>query len=96
MGPRTKNLLRTRFVSHIAKILCLYKQNIEGKRGQTKPYLYLSSDIYYGHAYKEAIYSTAILATLKSKPTAKRKETVLSSLSNADICDGEDYIIVIS
>jgi hypothetical protein len=71
---------------------------IEGKRGQTKPYLYLSSDIYYGHAYKEAIYSTGILATLKSKPTAKRKEKelYLSSLSNADICDGEDYIIVIS
>ena len=38
MGPRTKNLLRTHFVSHIAKILCFYKQNIEGKCGQTKPY----------------------------------------------------------
>jgi hypothetical protein len=48
MGPRTENLLRTRFVSHIAKILCLYKQNIEGKCDQTK--LYKSSDIYYGHA----------------------------------------------
>ena len=59
--------------------------------------IYKSSDIYYaGHAYKEAIYSTGILATLKSKPTAKRreKELYLSSLSNADIvilCDGEDY-----
>jgi hypothetical protein len=38
MGPRTENLLRTRFVSHNAKILCLYKQNIEGKCGQTKLY----------------------------------------------------------
>jgi hypothetical protein len=46
----------------------------------------------------ERSYSTGILATLKSKPTAKRreKESYLSSLSNADICDGEDYIIVIS
>jgi hypothetical protein len=48
MGPRTENLLRARFVSHIEKILCLYKQNIEGKCGQTK--LYKSSDLYYGHA----------------------------------------------
>jgi hypothetical protein len=57
--------------------------------------IYKSSDIYYaGHAYKEAIFSTGILATLKSKPTAKRREKellYLSSLSNADIvilCDG--------
>jgi hypothetical protein len=46
--------------------------------------IYKSSDIYYAgsHAYKEAIYSTGILATLKSKPTAKRreKELYLSSL----------------
>ena len=46
--------------------------------------IYKSSDIYYAgsHAYKEAIYSTGILATLKSKPTAKRreKELCLSSL----------------
>jgi hypothetical protein len=32
MGLRTENLLRARFVSRIAKILCLmYKKNIEGK-----------------------------------------------------------------
>jgi hypothetical protein len=42
------------------------------------------------------LHSTGILATLKSKPMhskAKRKGTVfnLSSLINADICDGEDY-----
>ena len=38
------------------------------------------------------LYSTGILATLKSKLTAKRRELYLSSLlSNADICDGEDY-----
>ena len=40
------------------------------------------------------LYSTGILATLKSKLTAKRRERELylsSLLSNADICDGEDY-----
>ena len=50
------------------------------------------------------LYSTDILATFKSKLTAKRRElynsfvvetprkfVYLSSLSNADICDGEDY-----
>ena len=75
MGPRTKNLLRTRFVSHIAKILCLYKQNIEGKCGQTTPYLYLSSDtgIYYGHAYKEAIQLVFLLHSSQSPQQSEEK-----------------------
>ena len=64
MGPRTKNLLRTRFVSHIAKILCLYKQiSRENVHGQTK--LYTRAPIYIMVMHKEAIYSTGILATLK-------------------------------
>ena len=49
MGPRTENLSRTRFVSHIANILCLYKQNIEGKCAWSDEAIYKSSNIYYGH-----------------------------------------------
>ena len=84
IGPRTENLLRTRFVSHIAKILCRYKQiSRENVHGQTKPYIQeLRYIVIVMH--KEAIYSTGILATLKSKLTAKRRERelYLSSLSN--------------
>ena len=60
--------------------------------GQTK--LYTRAPIYIMVMHKEAIYSTGILATLKLKLTAKRlreRELYLSSLSNADICGGEDY-----
>ena len=62
--------------------------------------MYLSSDIYYGHAYKEAIQLVFLLHSSQSPQQSEenRKGTVFKqfNLSNADICDGEDYIIVIS
>jgi hypothetical protein len=46
IGPRTENLLRTRFVFHIAKILCLYKQNIEGKCAWSDEAIYTRAPLY--------------------------------------------------
>jgi hypothetical protein len=55
MGPRAKNLLRTRFVSHAfcfshCKNIVSVQTNIEGKCAWSDEAIYKSSDIYYGHA----------------------------------------------
>ena len=59
--------------SHCKNIVSVPKQNIEGKCGQTKPYLYLSSDIYYGHAYKEAIQLVFLLHSNQSPQQSEKK-----------------------
>ena len=60
--------------------------NIEGKCAWSDEAIYTRAPIYIMVMHKEAIYSTGILATLKSKLmiTAKRRERelYLSSLSN--------------
>jgi hypothetical protein len=78
MGPRTENLLRTRFVSHIAKILCLYKQNIEGNVVRRSHILYKGSNIYYMVMHKDAIQLVILLNSSQSPQQSEVKRNSVS------------------
>jgi hypothetical protein len=68
--------------------------NIEGKCAWSDETIYTRAPIYIMVIHKEAIYSTGILATLKSKLTqSEEKENCKFKQFKqyADICDGEDY-----
>jgi hypothetical protein len=98
MGPRTENLLPcVLFLTLQEYCVCMYKQNIKGKCGQTK--LYKCSDIYMVMHIKKLFNwyscSTQVKAHSKAKQSEeKRKVTVfkLFKSMHGHICDhGEDY-----